>query len=292
MVLSKLKKMFFGGGGGRSRVNIKERFDIKGKSGQGSMSQVYKAWDRKLKKTVCLKILDKEKTAKFESRFVGLKKPSEGQISVELRHPRIVETMEYGTTTTGEQFLLMEWVSGSGLQAMIEASDNRLDGNRLNVISQLAEALEYIHEQKYVHRDICPRNVIFLDNAQIKLIDFGLTVPYRPEFCKPGNRTGTPQYLALEIIKRSSTDHRVDLFALGVTAYEMFTNQLPWGPFESAQLQLSAMTARPATDPREHVPEMDEATALFLMKSIEREPPRRYQTAAEVREAIKKLPKW
>src|SRR5262245_44778695 len=253
MVLSKLKQMCFG----EARVNVKERFDIKGKSGMGSMSQVYRAIDRKLRKTVCLKILDKDKTAKFEARFIGLKKPSEGEISVELHHPRIVETLEYGTTTSGEPYLVMEWLSGSGLQGMVEAHDARLDGNRLKIISQMAEALEYMHEQKWVHRDICPRNVLVLDNSQIKLIDFGLTVPYKPEFCKPGNRTGTPQYLALEVIKRGTTDHRVDLFALGVAAYEMFTNELPWGPFESAQMQLSAMTARAGTDPREHVPDID-----------------------------------
>lgn len=289
MVLSKLKKMFFGGAG---RVNIKERFDVKGKSGMGSMSQVYRAFDRKLRKTVCLKILDKEKTAKFEARFLGLKKPSEGAISLELHHSRIVETLEYGMTTANEQYLVMEWISGTGLQGMVEANDSRLDGNRLRIVDQIAEALEYMHEQKWVHRDICPRNVLVLENGNIKLIDFGLTVPYRPEFCKPGNRTGTPQYLALEVIRRSPTDHRVDLFALGVAAYEMFTNQLPWGQFESAQIQLSAMTARAGTNPREHVPDIDEPTALFLMKAIEREPPRRFQTAAEVREAIKKLPTW
>src|SRR5262245_59620516 len=102
MVLSKLKQMFFGA----ARVNIKERFDIKGKSGMGSMSQVYRAFDRKLGKKVCLKLLDKDKTAKFEARFVGLKKPSEGEISLELHHPHIVETFEYGLTTTDDPYLI------------------------------------------------------------------------------------------------------------------------------------------------------------------------------------------
>ena len=62
----------------------------------------------------------------------------------------------------------------------------------------------------------------------VKLIDFGLTIPNKPEFCKPGNRTGTTNYLAPELIRRMTTDHRVDLFALGVTAYEVFTHTLPW----------------------------------------------------------------
>ncbi len=83
----------------------------------------------------------------------------------------------------------------------------------------------------------------------VKLIDFGLTIPYRPEFCKPGNRTGTPKYLAPELIKRQTTDHRVDLFALGVTAYEMFTGDLPWEKAASLQTLLSHMNS-PGRDPQ------------------------------------------
>ena len=74
----------------------------------------------------------------------------------------------------------------------------------------------------------------------VKLIDFGLTIPYTPEFCKPGNRTGTPDYLAPELIRRVTTDHRVDLFALGVTAYEMFTRRPAVGEGRSRCKRCSA----------------------------------------------------
>ena len=287
MVLSALKRLF---GGGGTRVNVKERFEIKGKSGMGSMSQVFRAFDKKLGKQVALKLLDKEKTAAFEARFVGLNKPSEGAISVELHHPNIVETFEHGQTTGGEDCLIMEWVDGSGLHALIEAGSAHLDGQRLHILGRVADALEHLHQQKFLHRDICPRNIILTADGTVKLIDFGLALPYRPEFCKPGNRTGTPQYLAPEVIKRAPTDHRVDLFALGVTAYEMFTGQLPWGEFTSAQAQMSAMAAKPGVDPREHVPAMPEATAAWLMKAIERDPARRFPTAAAFRDSLKKLP--
>jgi serine/threonine protein kinase len=286
MVLSRFLNLF---GGGSSRLNIKERFDIKGKSGMGSMSKVFRAFDRKLKRTVCLKLLDPEKTAQFESRFVGLKKPSEGEISISLHHPNLVETLEHGLTTTGEPYLVQEWIAGNGLQAMVESHHPHLQGKRCHILAQVAEALEYIHQQKYIHRDICPRNVLVDDRYRVKLIDFGLTIPYRPEFCKPGNRTGTPQYLAPEVIKRMATDHRVDLFALGVTAYQTFTNQLPWGEYENPQTQLAALM-NPGTDPREHNPGLDDATVAFLMKAIEREAGRRFQTAAAFREALLKLP--
>ena len=113
----------------------------------------------------------------------------------------------------------------------------------------------------------------------LKRIDFGLAIPYRPEFCKPGNRTGTPNYLAPELIKRTTTDHRVDLFALGVTAYECFTNQLPWERSQSLQTLMSHMNS-PGRNPRQFRPDLDDAVVALLMKAIERDPKERYQTAA------------
>jgi serine/threonine protein kinase len=288
MVLSKLKQLF--AGKSSDRVDIKKRFHILGKSGMGSMSQVFRAKDSKLGKMVCLKVLDKEKTAKFEARFVGLKRPSEGAISMELRHPNIVETFEHGLTTSGEQYLVQEWVDGTGLHILLETNNELLAGSRAKILAQVADALDHVHKQKYIHRDICPRNVIVTQGQVAKLIDFGLTLPYKPEFCKPGNRTGTAQYLAPEIIKRSATDHRVDLFALGVTAYETYTGYLPWGNDESVQTLMSHMND-PGKDPRDFNPDLDEATARFLMKAIEREPAKRFQTAAEFRDAAKALPK-
>jgi serine/threonine protein kinase len=124
----------------------------------------------------------------------------------------------------------------------------------------------------------------------LKLIDFGLTIPYKPEFCKPGNRTGTPNYLAPELIKRQTTDHRVDLFALGVTAYEIFTGQMPWEKAESLQTLLSHMNS-PGRDPRDSKPGLDAKIVQFLVKAIQRDPNERFQSAAAFRDALKMLPK-
>ncbi|MFO0825971.1 MAG: hypothetical protein U0792_23105 [Gemmataceae bacterium] len=103
-----------------TRVNVAKRFELSGKTGQGSMSKVYRAYDRELGRNVCLKLLDKEKTKKFEERFKGLKKPSEGAICVSLRHDNIVRTFEYGTTTKDEPYLILEWVEGHGLNYLVE----------------------------------------------------------------------------------------------------------------------------------------------------------------------------
>jgi eukaryotic-like serine/threonine-protein kinase len=289
-ILDSLKKMLAGKSGSKLPViNVEKRFELLGRTGQGSMSKAWRARDRDTGRTVCLKVLDKQKTAKFEARFPGLKRPREGVICMELRHKNIVQTFEHGMTTAGEQYLVMELIDGMGLNFLIETKSPSLNGKRVSIISQLAEGIGYLHKAGYLHRDICPRNVMVTNQGLVKVIDFGLAIPYRPEFCKPGNRTGTPNYLAPELIKRTTTDHRVDLFAMGVTAYEVFTGELPWDKAESMQTLLSHMN-HPGRDPREHVPELDVATAKFLLKSVERNPDSRFKNAEAFIDALAELP--
>jgi len=271
-------------------VDVSKRFELLGRTGQGSMSKVWRARDRNIGRVVCLKILDKEKTARFEARFPGLKRPSEGAVMMLLRHPNIVKTFEHGLTTKGEPFIVMELIEGMGLNFLVETRSPSLKGNRINFLCQIASGLEYLHGQKYLHRDICPRNVMVTNEGTVKIIDFGLTVPYTPAFCKPGNRTGTPNYLAPELIKRTTTDHRVDLFALGVTAYEAFTNNMPWEKSESLITLMSHMNS-PGKDPREFVPDMDADLVKVLRRGIERDPRERFQTAGAMRDAFKSLPR-
>jgi eukaryotic-like serine/threonine-protein kinase len=272
------------------RIDVRKRFELIGRMGQGSMSKVWRARDRSLGRTVCVKLLDREKTAKFEARFVGLVKPREGAISLVLRHKNLVQTFEHGLTTEGEHYQVMELIEGNGLNFLVETRSEQLNGHRIDVLCQMTEGLEYMHRQGYLHRDICPRNVMVTREGEVKLIDFGLAIPYQPQFCKPGNRTGTPNYLAPELIRRTTTDHRVDLFALGVTAYEVFTHGLPWEKAESLQTLLSHMNSA-GRDPRDLRPDLDEKTARFLIKAIERDPNARFQSVTAFREALLTLPK-
>ncbi len=289
-VLSKFFGLF---GSSKKRVvktRIKDRFDLEGRMGQGSMSKVFRARDRKLARQICLKVLDKQKTARFEARFVGLQRPHEGLVCQSLRHRNVVQTYDWGVSTEGEMFLVMELIEGMGLNFLIETRSRQLEGNRINFLVQTAEALAYIHEQGYLHRDICPRNIMVTQQGIVKVIDFGLAVPNRAEFRRPGNRTGTANYMAPELIKRQFTDHRVDLFALGVTAFETFTNSLPWEGTQSLQTMLSHVN-NPGRDPLEAAPDLDKPLAAFLRKAVEREPRDRFQTALEFRDVLKNLPK-
>jgi serine/threonine protein kinase len=180
-----------------------------------------------------------------------------------------------------------------GLNFLVETRNEKLVGQRINYLSQIGDSIDYLHKQGFLHRDICPRNVMVNNEGVIKLIDFGLTVPNLPQFCKPGNRTGTPNYLAPELIRRSTTDHRVDLFALGVTAYEVFCHVLPWEKTDPTQGTLQTLLSHmnsAGRDPREYRPDLDKATANFLIKAVEREPNKRFQTAIEFKEALTRLP--
>jgi len=271
------------------KVDLKKRFDLHSRTGQGSMSKVWRAYDREVGAAVCLKLLDKEKTKKFEARFVGRNKPSEGEICMLLKHANIVRTFDFGVLNTGEPFMSMEWVDGVGLNFLVETRAPGLKAKVIDYLTQLSDAIEYMHTQKYLHRDLCPRNVMVTNEGKIKLIDFGLTIPYTPAFCWPGNRTGTPDYLAPEIIRRQSTDHRVDLFALGVTAYELFTGGLPWPKAQGSMEILLKHINTPGRDPREFKPKMSDDLRAFLVTGIEREPAKRFQTAAQFREALKAL---
>jgi serine/threonine-protein kinase len=253
-----------------TKVDVETRFERLRSSVSGTMSNFFVARDRVRNETVGVKLCDAEKVAFFENRFRGLNKPSEGEIAVKMRHPNIVVTYEYGTTTKGLPYLVMEFVDGPGLQQLVYSkSEELLHGRRLNLIRQMAESLKYVHDQGYIHRDICPRNYIcFTNMEQVKLIDFGLTVPAKKEFMQPGNRTGTPLYMAPEIVRRKETDQRVDVFSFGVTCYHLCTFELPWPVGDASGLAALQHDTSPPRDIFEYRPDLDRALGGAIMQAM------------------------
>ncbi|MGQ0634141.1 MAG: serine/threonine protein kinase [Planctomycetaceae bacterium] len=274
------------------RTDITRRFDLIGRVGQGSMSRVFRARDTMTGRVVALKILDKEKTRRFESRFSPeLHKPTEGEIAVTLKHPHIVETYEWGTTREGEQFLSMEFIDGVGLSYLVEVQNPLMQRKRLSFMIQLGDAIDYFHEQGWIHRDICPRNVLVDADNSIKLIDFGLVVPNSTPFQAPGNRTGTANYMAPELIKRLRTDQRIDVYSYAVTCYELFAKRFPWKAAETLEMVVQHINSPPA-DIREFAPDIDEQVAATIMKGLKNDPAQRWPGVApmvqQFREARKR----
>jgi len=163
-------------------------------------------------------------------------------------------------------------------------------GRPLPLITQMAQAVEAVHEAGYVHRDICSRNYICSkDRARLKLIDFGLTVPDRKEFQQPGNRTGTPQYMAPEIVRRRPTDARVDIFALGVTMYQTLSGQHPW---PGADVTGKAALAHDTVDPiplLDAAPDVAPELAEVVMRCLSVDPAGRPESAKALVSRLRRI---
>jgi serine/threonine protein kinase len=262
-----------------AKLDVTKRFQLVSRVGQGSMSKVWRAIDGFTGKTVALKVLDIEKTKRLEARFIGLrsKKPSEGEVSVTLKHPHIVQTFEHGITCHKEQYLVMEFVEGVSLSYLIDMQNEAMKRNRLRMMIELGEAIAYFHKHNWIHRDICPRNVILNAELSIKLIDFGLVVPNTPDFQAPGNRTGTAEYMAPELIKRQRTDQRIDIYSYALTCYQMYAKRLPWLSIESLDTVIQHLNV-PPDDVRIHAPDIDTKIADVIMKGLALSPDDRWQT--------------
>jgi len=272
------------------RVDVAERFQLVREAVYGTMSNFHMAIDRPTGKTVGLKLCDKEKTAAFEGRFKGLKKPSEGKIALQLKHPNIVETFETGMTKDGRPYIVMEFVEGAGLNTLILNRDAVLDGKRHLLFRQMAEAIEAVHKAGFIHRDICPRNfIVSTDASLLKLIDFGLTLPAKREYMLPGNRTGTPLFMAPEIVRRKPTDQRVDLFALGVSAYQMWTFEFPWPSSDSTGRTALQHDSKPPEPITEKLPRINKNVAKTIMQCMQPDPNARPQTAGDVLRMLRQV---
>lgn len=278
--LDGIRSIFSGG-----KLDVASRFALLRAATMGTMSKFYMARDLRTNQVVGLKILDREKTLAFEARFKGLVKPTEGEIAAGFDHPGIIRTFEFGLTTKDEQYLVMEFIDGPNLNAVLVSRDPMLEGRRLRFIRQAAEALTAVHEAGFIHRDICPRNLLVCENREdVKLIDFGLTVPATRPFMLPGNRTGTPNYMAPELVRRQPTDQRVDIFAFGVSAFELLTGELPWNRGTTG---MAAMTHdQPPADIFQYRPNVHPKLAEAIASCLVSDPAKRCPSARHFLRAI------
>jgi serine/threonine-protein kinase len=263
---------------GRSKVklDVSAKFRLDRHAFTGTMSRFHVAREIGTGHLYGIKFLDAEKTAYFNARFKGLNKPHEGEIALKIEHPRIVRTHEFGLTTTDEEYILMEYVDGPGLDAVIRQRDASVFPDRIKLIRQMAETIQAVHDHGFIHRDICPRNFICTrDNSWLKMIDFGLTVPNERPYRMPGNRTGTPQYMAPEIVRRRDTSPRLDVFSFGVTAYRLLTFEHPWNSTDTtgkAALIHDTADPTPLLDRR---PKLDKRLAEAIHRCLLPDPEKR-----------------
>lgn len=278
--------------------------DIVALLGRGGMGAVYKARQRDLDRLVALKILRPGLDAEpgFAERFTR-----EARALARLNHPGIVTLYEFGRSSAGRYFILMEFVDGVNLRGLLSAG--RLSPREaLAIVPPLCDALQYAHDLGLVHRDIKPENLLVDRLGRIKIADFGIAklttstaTPTAPTGATDAPDTlighssrqtsasnaledighsaeggGTPAYMAPEQKERpAEVDHRADLYALGVVLYQMLTGELP------APGQLQPPSRRAQIDVR-----LDE----IVLRALAADPARRYATATEFKTRIETIP--
>jgi serine/threonine protein kinase len=252
------------------------------------MGIVYRAHDIADQREVAIKVINSERAnALTRQQFL-----QEADITSRLLHPHLVSVYRVGTAETGTQelspFIVMELVRGTSLGEMHGFTISRI----LDIGKQICEALEYVHDQGLIYRDLKPGNVLIEKRGYryfAKLADFGLARPRDAISSAPeSNRAGTLFYLAPEIIAGGTADIGSDLYALGATLYEMITGRVPFSDFEEGVIlaqHLEAPVPRPG-DSRAGVPPALEAIVLRLLA---KKPHDRFASAKEVRQALEQI---
>lgn len=193
----------------------------------GGMGAVYKAKQASLDRPVAIKILPPEFGVEpaFAERF-----KTEARAMAKLNHTHIVGVIDFGVTSCGHFYLVMEWVQGKTLHEIIHQGSLPVR-KAANLAVQLCDALAYAHDHKILHRDIKPGNIMVNEEGHVKVTDFGLARPITGE--AEENPYGTPDYAAPEILEKKGVDQRADIFAAGVVLYEMLTGRVPQHPRRS-----------------------------------------------------------
>jgi len=277
----------------RDRYTITERLD------HGGMAEVFRGVAESMegfKKSVAIKRIlpNLTKNQKFVSMFLD-----EARLSLFLQHANIVQVFDISRTPDNAYFLVMEFVDGCNLKALMERQKQkgkRIDvGHSVYLMIECCKALQYAHSLEHpetneplgiVHRDISPPNILLSKNGEVKLVDFGLAkANSQIEATDPGVVKGKFSYLSPEAASGQNVDHRADVFAVGIILWEMFTGRrLFYGETDYQTVELVRQARVPSIAALN--PEIDTEIEQVVRKSLARDPDDRYQSAADLGDAL------
>src|SRR6266446_714620 len=239
--------------------------------GRGGMGAVYKARQLALDRLVAVKLLPLEVSVNkdFKDRFVR-----EARTMAKLNHPNIIAVHDFGTTSEGHLFFVMEFIEGATLHAIIHEVGLEPD-QALYLAGEVCAALTYAHGKGVIHRDIKPANVMVDADSHVKVADFGLVrlidaTPEMHAMTMTGLVMGTPDYMSPEQKRGMNVDQRADIYSLGVMLYEMVCREVPAGAFELPSRRTSC----------------DSRLDAIVLKAMHQSPERRYQNTSEMTAAI------
>ena len=266
---------------------VVQHYRIASSLGRGGMGEVYLAEDVRLGRKVALKFLSPALQSDPDGKARLL---NEARAASALRSPNIAVTYDIGDHD-GRTFLAMEFIEGQSLADRLRAGPLQVD-EALRVTSQVADALDEAHRRGIVHRDIKASNLMLTDRGLVKVLDFGLAQVTRatndvttPRLTMPGVVLGTVSYMAPEQATGQPVDGRADLFSLGVVLYEMLTGELPFGSGTPTAV-IDRLLHAPVDPPSARRPGVTVPVDLIVLRALEKDPARRYQSATEFRSAI------
>lgn len=255
------------------------RYEIIEKIGNGGMATVYKSKDRVLNRYVAVKILRDEFTTdeEFIKRF-----RIEAQSAASLTHPNIVSIFDVGNEGS-LYYIVMELIKGKTLKEIITEEKGPLPWKwSLNVVTQIASALETAHKNNIVHRDIKPHNIIITEDGIAKVTDFGIAKAVSNSTITAfGTTIGSVHYFSPEHARGGYTDAKSDLYSLGVVMYEMLTGRVPFDADTPVSVALKHMQEEPI-EPKELNENIPQVVNDIIMKAMQKDVNLRYQSATEM----------
>jgi serine/threonine protein kinase len=258
------------------------------KLGEGGMGAVYKAFHTRLDRVVAVKVLpshrlrDPNALARFEREMKAVGR---------LDHPNIVRATDAGEAD-GVQFLVMEYLEGTDLDALVKRSGPLSIARACEIVRQAALGLQHAHEQGLVHRDIKPSNLIVTPGGQVKVLDLGLALLQGGadgDLTRSSQVMGTLDYMAPEqASKGRCVDARADLYSLGCTLYKLLCGDAPFADssLDTPLRKMMAHAQEPHPPLRSRRPEVPQALAAVVDRLMAKDPNRRFASAAEVAGAL------
>ncbi len=267
-------------------------YKIERELGRGGMAIIYLAIDTHTAEQVALKVLFPH-LAKDRDILRRFKK--EGENGLNLRHPNIIQVFESGLAD-GYHYISLEYAEKGTLAAMMKERGQALPPvEAIDILRRVASALDYAHQNHILHRDIKPSNILITKNDQILLSDFGVARRLAADYTMmtvPGHVVGTPAYMAPEQVRNDiDTDHRADIYSLGVVAYSMLTKALPFDADNQLSI-LRKIVDEPPTPPETYNPSIPPGINYALLKVLAKDPQKRYASATEFVAALERGLTW
>jgi hypothetical protein len=248
-----------------------EGYEVVSLIGQGGMGAVYKLYQGRLDRHVALKLLPSELGAdpSYAAKFAD-----EAKAMAKLSHGNLISVFDYGETSEGHLYFVMELVEGTDMAELLHAGALTQD-QAIDLVSHVCDGLAFAHAHGIVHRDIKPSNILIDADGHAKIADFGLATAGASMDDDDDEAHGTPGYVPPEVLTYGSkVDHRADIYAVGALLYEALTGALPSVPWVNPSVR------RPGIDPR-----LDAVVA----KAMQASPDDRFGSAKEIREALAKI---